>query len=66
MISCMEREERTETGDQGINRVIKIKDIITNRGVSRMDRIEDSGNIGMIDLSRDIEMEVIEDTSRKD
>jgi len=66
MITCMEREERTETGDQEINKVIKIKDIITSRGVSIMDRIEDSSNIKMIDLSRDIEMEVIEDTSRKD
>ncbi len=34
--------------------------------VSRMDRTEDSGNIGMIDLSKDLEMEVSEGTNRKD
>ncbi len=62
-ISCMEREDRMETGDPGI----RIRDI--SRGVSRMVRIEDSGSIGMIigmiDLSQGFEMEDSEDIGRK-
>ena len=58
-MSCKERED-LETGDPDI----RTMDI--SRGVSRMNRIEDSGSIGMIDLSKGFEMEDSEDISRKD
>ncbi len=60
----MGKEGRMETtGDQGTSRVLKVLD--TSREVTRDSRRtrKDRDNIEMIGLSKDLEMEVIEDSS---